>query len=407
MQRVAPIVLLALAAANSHAQVRYRLVDLHEQAGSLGVQNTHARGLNDLGVVVGFEDLPMTNLERGIHWANDSATILEVLPKDTGTQGFAINNSNEIVGVSEEVIPNHPEEDFYEDQKATVWLPGVTWNLEDLALFDPIEDYDPRIATDVNESRQIVGWSRTLPIPHEPKGFITDGTTIFNLDDLTRPMAINNNFGVVGYSAELGTALFWANQDVTDLHNRPQILGATSRALDINDDSVIVGQAQFDVGGPSKPAMWTNDAAIDLLANLPEGEGAARAVSPSGQIVGSFRDLDKGGPERGFVAFNGGRFELLPRTVGADGWTELVPHDINALGQIVGDGVRDGESGRAFMLVPICASDIDGDGDADADDFFGYLDLFSAQSNAADIDGDSDIDAEDFFGYLDLFVQGC
>ncbi len=57
------------------------------------------------------------------------------------------------------------------------------------------------------------------------------------------------------------------------------------------------------------------------------------------------------------------------------------------------------------MLIPICPADIDGD--ADTDDFFRYLDQFSAQSNAADIDGDGDIDAEDFFGYLDLFAAGC
>lgn len=67
----------------------------------------------------------------------------------------------------------------------------------------------------------------------------------------------------------------------TSLHDRPEIMGDASRALDIADDGTIVGQAQFEQGGPSKPALWTRNDVIDVFLELPEGQGMARAISPT------------------------------------------------------------------------------------------------------------------------------
>ncbi len=55
-----------------------------------------------------------------------------------------------------------------------------------------------------------------------------------------------------------------------------------------------------------------------------------------------------------------------------------------------------------------CAADLDRDGTLSAEDFFLFLDRYSAGSlSFCDIDHDGDCDAEDFFTYLDLFAQGC
>ncbi len=54
-----------------------------------------------------------------------------------------------------------------------------------------------------------------------------------------------------------------------------------------------------------------------------------------------------------------------------------------------------------------CTADIDGNGTLDADDFFAYLDLFTAGDDRADLDEDGDADADDFFAYLDAFANGC
>ncbi len=56
---------------------------------------------------------------------------------------------------------------------------------------------------------------------------------------------------------------------------------------------------------------------------------------------------------------------------------------------------------------PNCPADLDFDGDADADDFFLFLDYFSAGDPCADLDASGTIDSADFFAYLDLFAQGC
>ncbi len=54
-----------------------------------------------------------------------------------------------------------------------------------------------------------------------------------------------------------------------------------------------------------------------------------------------------------------------------------------------------------------CPADIDGNGTLDADDFFLFLDFFTAGDSRADITGNGIIDVNDFFAYLDLFAAGC
>ncbi len=68
------------------------------------------------------------------------------------------------------------------------------------------------------------------------------------------------------------------------------------------------------------------------------------------------------------------------------------------------------QSGSAYIFdlnCITCPADLDGNGTLDADDFFLFLDLFTADDPAADIDGNGVIDGNDFFAYLDLFAAGC
>ncbi|MFG0326589.1 MAG: GC-type dockerin domain-anchored protein [Phycisphaerales bacterium JB037] len=101
--------------------------------------------------------------------------------------------------------------------------------------------------------------------------------------------------------------------------------------------------------------------------------------------------------------------------------------------------VSGGQSGGGAIVIDLrlefgsaCAADLTGssdpndasfgepDGDADGDDFFFYLDAFSAgELGVCDLTGssdpndasfdvpDGDCDGDDFFRYLDLFVGGC
>ncbi len=84
-----------------------------------------------------------------------------------------------------------------------------------------------------------------------------------------------------------------------------------------------------------------------------------------------------------------------------------------ASGDFLGEFITQGDGGivaanSMLILSSACAADLDGDGDADADDFFAYLDAFSARDlGVCDQDGDGDCDADDFFAYLDVFSAGC
>jgi len=86
--------------------------------------------------------------------------------------------------------------------------------------------------------------------------------------------------------------------------------------------------------------------------------------------------------------------------------------------------ILDDDEGDAILIIeaedaPDCPADLTGgpdggpDGLVDANDFFEYLDLFSAGDAAADLTGGSDggpdgiLDANDFFEYLNLFAAGC
>jgi len=66
----------------------------------------------------------------------------------------------------------------------------------------------------------------------------------------------------------------------------------------------------------------------------------------------------------------------------------------------------------ASYAPPPCPADLNDDGTVDANDFFDYLDLFSAGDPAADLTGpsgdpDGVLDADDFFQFLNLFAAGC
>ncbi|MFG0325966.1 MAG: choice-of-anchor tandem repeat NxxGxxAF-containing protein [Phycisphaerales bacterium JB037] len=105
---------------------------------------------------------------------------------------------------------------------------------------------------------------------------------------------------------------------------------------------------------------------------------------------------------------------------------------VNARGQFAFQALVEGGAGIVVRGTLRCPADLTGssdpndpsfgvpDGDADGDDFFFYLDAFSASNlGVCDLTGssdpnepsfgspDGDCDGDDFFFYLDLFVGGC
>lgn len=57
--------------------------------------------------------------------------------------------------------------------------------------------------------------------------------------------------------------------------------------------------------------------------------------------------------------------------------------------------------------VAACPADFNSDGGVDSDDFFDFMNAFSAGSGRADFNGDGTVDSDDFFSFLNMFLVGC
>lgn len=337
-------------------QAKYDIIDLTERAAGIGVVQSEARGINERGEVVGFELLPEYK-ERAIYWnAKTEASFLPELPGDNTTVAVHVADDGTIYGESvfvrvEQV--GHQTRIYWTD-KATYWRNGIVHNLND-EISQGGELVDLKFAQDSDASGRIAGFAglKQGP-PFNSNGFLFDDGAVTDLGNLQRPVAMNNKRQIVGYGGGQDHAWLWDNGQLVDLHNHPNIGGVTTRAWGINDQEMIVGEAQFHISKPEEPALWLNRAPAPLVPEINRPQGIATAVNEKGVIVGFYADLDQiGSGFRGFIWKDGVRTDLATLLPPGHGWEQLFPFDVNEKGQIVGGGFKNGVSGRAFIMTPI------------------------------------------------------
>jgi probable HAF family extracellular repeat protein len=182
-------------------------------------------------------------------------------------------------------------------------------------------------AFDVNDSSQVVGYSRTSSL--QSRAFVWDGGQMVNL-------------GVV-------------NAD-----------DFQSAAVDLNALGDAVGTSTLKNGLP-RAALWRNGSVISLTPELPpyEGTSFASAINDHGHSVGAIDDDDSFAYE-GILWANGSRTAL-----GDLGGGSTRPADINNAGQVVGVSTTSVELGvpRAFLWQNGVMTDLgllDGDQDSGA-----------------------------------------
>ncbi len=172
----------------------------------------------------------------------------------------------------------------------------------------------------------------------------------------TRPLAINNNDEVVGYSAVSGIfdlhAFFWSNGQMTDLGT---LGGDESSAYGISENGEVVGSADFEPGANGHRAFLWYAGEMRQLAMLGGRDSHANDVTSDGLLIVGTTDTDLA--EYGHAAL-----WTDPKTVIDLG---VFPGDraswanaINDAGDVVGTSGNGGSESHAFLWRNNTLSDI-------------------------------------------------
>ena len=161
------------------------------------------------------------------------------------------------------------------------------------------------------------------------------------LDLMSVPVAMNNKLQVIGYAPSYsggGSILIDAHSpdSATSLPTGMEPVG-------INDAGSVIGVLD------TKPVIWQGGIILNQTDNLPllDGDTSGRpvAINGDGWVVGTSGSH--------FALWKEGKvYDLASLVLTDQGWTFTDLHGINARGQIVGTGLRNGKL-RGFVLTPI------------------------------------------------------
>jgi probable HAF family extracellular repeat protein len=236
----------------------------------LGGTNSRGRAINDRSEVVGITDVSDGSVHAFLWTGEDGMHDLGTLGGGF-SEAWAINNRQEVVGNSE--TASHQD-------RAFLWRPGH--GMQGLGALGGTGS----IAFGINDATQVVGASETADgnshaFLWTPAGGMEDLGTLGGLNSEAR--AISENGAVVGSSeTAAGTqeAFLWTRaggmRSLGTL-NRDPASGATA----VNTHLEVAGSA-----GPLIPTLWTPKHDMWPLPTLGGGEGFPRHMNDLGQIAG-------------------------------------------------------------------------------------------------------------------------
>jgi probable HAF family extracellular repeat protein len=154
--------------------------------------------------------------------------------------------------------------------------------------------FDYSIASDINDSGQVVGTSAAVTgyraFRWTNAGGMQDLGDLPGGDDSSRANGINNSGQVVGSSGALGgydeNAFLWTSGGgMLDLGDLPGGEGRRSEALDINDSGQVVGKSVIELpNGAFHAFLWTSAEGMRNLGFLPGADlnySEATALMPA------------------------------------------------------------------------------------------------------------------------------
>ena len=251
-----------------------------------------ASGINASGAVAGYTQCG--NAE-GFLWKNGVYTALPSLG-GTFSTAYALNNLDQVVGYAG-TLDGHSH--------AALWDGSTTVDLGTLGGNDSW-------ANGINDLGQIVGQS-----------YLADGTS---------------------------HAFLYDNGVMTDLGT---LGGSWSAAYAIRNDGLILGFSQIagDVAG--HPFVWQNGTMTDLgsLAGPTGYAELVNTINQNGDMVGSSQLTDSDWNLHAVLFKNGAMTDLNSLLPPDSGWVLRFAQRINDAGEIVGQGLLNGEN-RGFLLIP-------------------------------------------------------
>lgn len=331
-------VVLALIAQAAQASAQWTFTDIGYPPG--GAMSTPG-GINEAGQIAGTSFAPR---ETVFLWQGGAISDLETRYQSSA---YGLNDVGQVVGGA---YPIRPGEIVY-GYEAALWTNGSMASLGVLAGGRKSTAYD------INNSGQVVGVSETMIYgDYTNRAFLWNGSTMVDLGALTArgssgANAINASGQVVGYvsgGVNSSRAVLWDNGQLIDLSDSsyPYLDAA---AHDINDVGQIVGIEL------SQAMLWQGGQRTVLGALAGDAWSIALGINNSGVVVGVSDHARNGSnDERAVMWLQGVAVDLnsLPE-VAATGWTLLSATGINDAGQIVGRGVTPQGFYQGYVLSPV------------------------------------------------------
>ena len=286
--------------------------------GTLGGNNATASALNNFGVAAGYSSNAAGDTQHAFIWHDDNGDHatqpgemkdLGTLPGDTLSQAYGVNDSGQVVGLSELNSQNG-----FADH-AFIWSNGTMQSIPASNGLTPFRAYA------INNAGQVVGVAATSS--GASHAYRLSGNTLTDLGTLGGSNSFANGINEAGQvvgNSDLNSgsasppshAFVWSPGPV--MINLGTLGGSNSIAYDINASGDVVGSSEV-TGGPSHAFIWHDD----------NGNGLGDA--------GEMKDLNA----------------LLPPSTG---WTLQEARSINDSGQIVGYGLNPSSQPHAFLLTP-------------------------------------------------------
>jgi uncharacterized repeat protein (TIGR01451 family) len=306
----------------------YTIVDL----GTLGGSGSSAAAVNEMADVAGTS-LTSSGEHQGFRWRDGVMTGIHSMG-GWGAEAFDISDDGWVVGSA---------------GTSAGPVVGMYWFGADPHPIGTLGGSRSQ-AFAINNDHVIVG--RSPNAGGIVEAFRWEGGAIAGLGglvegDYSEAWDLNDAGTIVGESRAVGGsvhAVRWQNGVIEDL-GTPSPNFDSSWARGISADGTIVGGTYVANGGSLHPFVYVNGS-WDVVTELP---GYADAVNASGQVVGTY--FTNAG-ELAFLYEDGVVTDLNDLLPAGSGWELHAATDINDAGQIVGQGMHDGEA-RGFLLSPV------------------------------------------------------